>query len=525
MWKKIWQNNAALALLAGFSAVLAFPPINLAPLAPLCPFFFFVVLERETRPKKAALWGFLASLAIMLGAFYWVVYVLHEFGYLPWAVATLLYVGFCGFGAANFPIFAYLACWLQKRFQPQRSPVIWYTLGLPALFTVVEWLIPKLFPWYLGHAFYQTFWVNQIVELTGCSYLTFITASLGGAIFLLVTRWPERRRWMATAVSIAGIFWAYAIGFSLFRAAYPWPAEKPFKVALIQANIGSLEKREARHGMAALVRDVINRYRDLTATALQNGPKPDLILWPETAVPFVLNYDSDFARELKGTIREWGIPLITGGYMQSFTRPDRDYNVAYLLEPTPAGTLQMDVYRKNILLAFGEYLPMADMFPSLYRYVPQVSNFARGITQNPFQLRDGTRVGITICYEAIVPSFFRKVARHDVTLVVNLTNDSWFGPTAEPHQHAALAVFRAIETRIPLARVTNTGISFTVDSTGRMSPTSGVYREGIVQSELRLPKDPPQTVYLRFGDWFIVVSVAIFIAALLRGRRHVPLPV
>jgi apolipoprotein N-acyltransferase len=181
----------------------------------------------------------------------------------------------------------------------------------------------------------------------------------------------------------------------------------------------------------------------------------------------------------------------------------------------------MDVYRKNILLAFGEYLPFADLYPPIYRYIPQVSNFEHGVTQNVFQLADGLRIGVTICYEAIVPSFFRKVASHDVRLIVNLTNDSWFGPTVEPYQHAALAAFRSIETRIPLLRVTNTGTSFTVDSVGHMSVQTPVYEEAILHGRVKIPTVAPRTVYLLWGDWFVALcamGLALLVARCLRGR-------
>ena len=522
MLKKIWQNNLLLSFLAGLFLVFSFAPFNFALLCFGFPWLFGVLLLRAKSPREAALFGFVASLAIMLCSFYWVVYVLHEFGYLPWIVATLLYMLFCGLGALNLPLYMGVAFWLLRKgkvsgLSPAYRAAV-FTIGLPALFTVIEWLIPKLFPWYAGHMFYRSAWVNQIVELTGCSYLTFILFSAGGVLALLTTDWKHRHK-MKVSFAVCGGLWLFALGFSFFRAIHPWPVDRSIKVALVQANIGSLEKVAARKGIEAKVRYTVDRYLALTEQALREGPKPDLIVWPETAMPFTLEGSSRYAREIKETIRRWEIAVITGGYVSSHEGPDRDYNAAYLLEPEPDGALTMDIYRKNILLAFGEYMPLADLYPPLYDYFPQVSNFARGETQNPFKLRNGTLVGMTVCYEAIVPEFFRLVASHHVQLVVNLTNDSWFGPTAEPLQHGALAVFRAIEMRIPLVRVTNTGTSFTVDSQGQMSAMTPVYGEGILHSELSISSVAPETLYLRWGDWVVLLSALVVAAFIYRGRR------
>ena len=124
-------------------------------------------------------------------------------------------------------------------------------------------------------------------------------------------------------------------------------------------------------------------------------------------------------------------------------------------------------------------------------------------------LNDGTALGITICYEAIVPSFFRKTVSHPVHGVVNLTNDSWFGPTSEPFLHGSLTVFRSLETKIPFFRVTNTGISFAVDSLGNQSHTSSVNSAEVLQVALTLPANPVPTFYMKHGDWFVLLSFGI----------------
>ncbi len=511
---KLLTNKIFVSLAAGLSLVLAFPPIEILPIAFLSPLFLNALILSGDTFKKGFKWGFLSSLAIMVGAFYWVVYVLHVFGYVPWVVAGLLFVGFCGFGALNFPLFGGFGNWIVRKTNlaecSPRNIQLWMALGFPALFTFIEYVVPKLFPWYMGHALYTVLWANQIVELTGSSFLTFAIYSLGSVLsgFLLWRVYPFFRASWKTLFIPLGL-WTVAIGFSLARLeSVPLRETRPLRVALIQANIGSLEKAQARKGQKNIVRWVLDRYLAITSQALLE--KPDLILWPETAMPFYLIGPGTYAQEIRNAVREWNVPLLSGAYAPYNDGVFRDYNAAFLLDPKQNLSFP-PIYHKNILLAFGEYLPFGEHMPFAYEWFPQIANFKRGTTQEILTLHDGTRIGTTICYEAIVPSFYRRVAEKMPNLIVNLTNDSWFGPTSEPYQHAALSVFRAIETRIPFVRVTNTGLSFTVDALGQRSDTIGVSQDGYRVESLAVPVHPPLTFYLRYGEWFVVGCLLILI--------------
>lgn len=530
MWQKLLRHKYALAIVAGILTFLAFPRWELVPTVLGLPVFLNLLTLRCRTFRSGFLFGFLCSFVVMLGGFYWVTYVIHVFGYLPWSVAILLYLGFCGFGALNFPIFAGVASVIHDRFKPhlRHSPIpeLWFAIGLPALFTLIEFVVPKLFPWSISHSLYRTLWTNQIAELAGSSFLTFALYSLGSV--LGVTIWGKsanlpRLKTKVWCIPLA--LWTLTIGFSLYRLLGPQPTHKPLQVALVQANIGSLEKVAARRGDRSRVEHVVKTYEDLTESALKHHPAPQLIVWPETAMPFQLMLESEYPARIRNDVLRWNVPLITGGYAPDLATFNV-YNAAYLLEPMPDKTLRSDVYLKNILLAFGEYMPFGETFPALYKLFPEVSNFSRGKTQNAFTLRDGTKLGVTVCYEAIVPSFYRQVAANGVQAIVNLTNDSWFGPTAEPYLHGALTIFRAIETRVPLLRVTNTGISFVVDDRGRMSEHTGVYEEGLLETSILLPVDSPVTLYMLWGDWFVLVcaGILILLSVIIFRKRHAPLP-
>ena len=152
--------------------------------------------------------GFLTSFIVMLGGFYWVTYVIHEFGYLPWSISALLFLGFCGFGALNFPLFTVAAFKISERWNPRQASLktqaIWQLLGLPALFTLIEWAIPKLFPWYLGHCLYHFPVLIQLSDTTGTLFLTFSLLSLGGLFTLAFKKEPKKTalRWAVIPLTL-----------------------------------------------------------------------------------------------------------------------------------------------------------------------------------------------------------------------------------------------------------------------------------------------------------------------------------
>ncbi len=520
MWKKISASPIGLASIGALACVLAFPPIEFTALLILFPAFFTAAILRSRSTHQAFWCGFAASSVIMAGGFYWVVYVIHVFGDIPWVFSALLYVVFAGLGALNFPLFSVALFRIHRRFPSLQTNAGWYALGVPSLFCVVEWVVPKLFPWQVGHAYYRQLWLIQPVEITGTLLLSFLVFSWGAVAAATTLRLGNATK-LKRAITIPIGLSLICIGFSTWRLSSPSDPTTDLQVALIQPNIGSLDKVKAEQGLHGKVQYVVDKYLQLTEQALLGHPKPDLVLWPETAMPFGLGSDYGYAAQVRGAVSRWKVPLISGGYAPGETPTEADYNAAFLLDPTPEGTLKTSLYYKNILLAFGEYFPGGDWIPSVYRWFPQVSHFEKGKTQNLLTLQNGVRIGTTICYEDIVPEFFRKVTRLGVRLVVNLTNDSWFGPTSEPYQHAALSVFRAIESRTPFVRVTNTGVSFAVDRLGNQSQRTPVYEEAFSNLTVQLPSSTTLTLYTRFGDWIVFVFLGLILFFWRRGG-HVP---
>jgi len=224
-------------------------------------------------------------------------------------------------------------------------------------------------------------------------------------------------------------------------------------------------------------------------------------------------------RDRNAAIRGFSTPLLFGAITYD-ERPDGSkafYNTALLVEPD--GRV-LGRYDKNYLLIFGEYLPFADTFPFLRKWLPEAGDFEAGKDVEVFHLGNA-RIGVMICYEDIIPSFTRRLAGLNPGLLVNITNDAWFGKTSEPALHLQLATFRAIENRLFLVRSTNTGISAIVDPVGRIVKQTSIYNPETLLGEVAVLSG--DTIYRRYGDVFAWACCGILVllvgGAILRRRR------
>ena len=179
------------------------------------------------------------------------------------------------------------------------------------------------------------------------------------------------------------------------------------------------------------------------------------------------------------------------------------YNSAYLIRPQ---TQEISKYDKAHLVPYGEYIPLKKWLPFLGKIVAQVGDFKPGEKGNTLSWRD-YRLGIQICYEVIFPSLSRAMARNDASLLINITNDAWFGKTSGPYQHFSMTVFRAVENRRALARAANTGISGFIDPAGRILTSTALLEEAVATESLPLLQR--KTFYTRFGDLFAMTCLVL----------------
>jgi apolipoprotein N-acyltransferase len=239
----------------------------------------------------------------------------------------------------------------------------------------------------------------------------------------------------------------------------------------------------------------------------------DLLVWPEAAVPKLLRWDRDTfdaVTNLAGSHHVWmivGADDMTLHTNSNQTIERRFYNSSFLI--SPEGDLA-EGYRKRALVIFGEYIPLVRWLPFLKWFTPIEGGFTPGTRSIPFPLANlGVKTSVLICYEDIFPHLGREYAADDVDVLVNITNNGWFGEAAAQWQHAACAVFRAVENGLPLIRCCNNGLTCWVDAQGRIGAIfqdeGSVYHAGFMTAQIPLPVSGQlhaRTIYNQYGDWF-----------------------
>lgn len=504
----------ALAALSGLLYVTAFPGVDQSWLG-FVAWVPVLVALRGVTTRRAVLLGAVVGFTSHLGGYYWVTHLLREFAFLPTPVAALGWLLVCVGQGASFGVGIGISHWLGTRTGWPRAVTL--AVGL----TLMDFLYPLVFPSYVANTMGSLLWMMQGAELVGVLGVTTLVAAINGALADVVAARFERRPFPRRVAAVTGGVWAAALVFGAVRVAQIDEVQAKadqLKVGLVQSNLGGYSNhRKAREG----------HERHLRATRELHAQGVELVVWPEGAyhgqiVPGRTNVRDDV---LGGTPQA----LLFGG-----ARWDRDpagdevpFNSAFLADETGAvrGT-----YDKSVLLAFGEYIPGDRYFPGLYRWFRErgiaVSHFGRGTSTRALVLPDEARgawhLGTFICYEDIVPEYVRRImAPVDGVrphVLVNVTNDSWYGDTTEPPIHLSEARWRAIEHRRALVRATNTGISAIVDATGRVVGQTATYREETLVGPVA--RMTVTTGYQLVGELAGWVALAVLVAGALVGRRR-----
>ncbi|MCE3009367.1 MAG: apolipoprotein N-acyltransferase [Proteobacteria bacterium] len=483
------------------------------------PLFYW--LMSEDRTVKQAFWGgWWSQFLLSLIGFHWVAYVAKEFGYLPWPVALVLLLLFAAFIHLYIPLATALAVALRKKLSLSPAMTI---LALCCLLSLLEQFWPSIFPWNMGYPLMK--WIlpiHQWADVVGFLGLSFLVYLVNGALTTaLLSRNPRRViATLFTCILVLG-----ALGWTGSLRSKKWEtADAKLKTTIVQANIGNLEKVYAEKG-AGYQQSIFDRYKELSLQAKNKHPETQWMIWPESAFPDFLNLEHQsrhYSSQLYRFSGELGIPLLTGAYSRELTEGDRkkDYNALFVMNGK--GGLSAPPYHKTHLLIFGEYTPLLQYFPQLAKYNPAGSGFGRGKGPTVLTISElgDLRVGAQICYESLYPAFSGELATGGAQVLVNLTNDSWFGPSFEPEQHLEMTLARAIETRRPLIRSTNTGISTVMDAAGRRYEASPLFKEWFGFYEIPYQANPPLTIYTQFGSWLPVLVVLLLAFALIRGRSR-----
>ncbi|MGK5083919.1 apolipoprotein N-acyltransferase [Bdellovibrionota bacterium FG-1] len=520
-----------LTLLSAALIVFAFPPWNCAPLIWIALIPWLMALTRAPNHKAAALQGLWLGFATTLGGYYWIAHVLQEFANLPWPLAVL---GLLLFGLIAQPqLLLFGPLWRAVRLadaghaqgaQQSMGRLIFRALGLAALYVGLEWALPKLFTDTLGHSLYRAQYLRQAADLGGAPLLTFVIVLVNESFFRLLSLVRFRKepsilpvlRIALGPLTISALCVAGLLLYGQWRyhqiASFEQTPRSTLQAGVIQGNIGDFDKVAAERGVTGAAQKVLETYFWLSDQALAMQPKPQVLIWPETSYPSTFRTPqtaSEMERDTKveNFAQSRGVPILFGGYDHF---EGKDFNAFFFLSPRGARGVNpnedLQIYRKSMLLMFGEYIPGADTFPWIKTTFPQVGNFGQGVGASvvPVEIpatHQTVRAGPIICYEALFPNYVIQAARKGSQLILNITNDSWFGPYGEPELHLALIAFRSIETRLPQLRSTNTGISALILPNGDITQPTPVGQAKVLNVTVPL-LNPIPTLMLAWGDWF-----------------------
>ena len=393
----------------------------------------------------------------------------------------------------------------------QRIPL---ALAFPMVYLAIEELrasgelgFPWFQPGYTQHAYLP------LLQLASLGSVSLVTLWL---LFLNVLLWRAlaggaRVRAALGAVFLVLVPWLW--GGRVLAAA---PRERGPQVALVQGNVSGEIKWSGRHQ-----RQILARFLDLSERAARHEPRPVVIIWPETATGSFLRRQPEQALAVAAFTSRMAVPVFSGfaHYGWDSTGVPRYYNAAGLFEP---GGRPGPVYAKRHLVPFGERMPFERLFPWLARVDLGQAEWTPGGRSVLFPSAAGP-FSCLVCFEAIFPGLSRADVRAGARWLVNITNDEWFGNSAALYQHAAMAVFRAVENHVPLARCANTGLTLVADANGRVVEKLPVFQPGVLVAALPggVPRDFP-SAYNRLGDWpgllSLVGAAALTIAAALRTR-------
>lgn len=497
------SSNFFAALLS--AALLAAPYLwpSLFPLAWIAFVPFFWAIQRTQTMRKAVLYGWLTGFGAHLIGFHWLVHTISAFGGFPYSISTLVFLLYAALQAIQMALFAMFVRGVG--FGPLQvfPAMLWVSL---------EFLFPLLFPWHLANSQVSFLWFIQSADLVGPYGASFIVMWFNAAVYRAAfsRQHAPPNRFLPVAYASLAILLSLVYGFQRIKSVgEEMAAAQKLPVAAVQGNVDVDLKWDP-----VLAQQNLDQHRKLTD---QLNAVP-LVIWPESAIEVMVPEDlRTMPPELMPSFKSDQTYFIFGSksFRGTLGRPGaKAFNTAFF---TDAAGRILGHYDKQVLLAFGEYLPFSRIL-SLLPAMPFADGFTPGPGPIAFHLSRGVRVAPLICYEDLMPDISRKfVSETRANILVNLTNDAWYGKTVGPWQHLWLAQSRAIETRRTLLRVTNTGVTSLVNAKGELVKTMPMFTPAVMQTEVEILNG--ETYYVRFGDWFAWGMTIVSLSVILLGWK------
>lgn len=482
-----------LAFPLGAMLALAFAPFGIWPLAIVCPALLFLAWQGAS-PKRAAAIGFWFHSGTFLAGTYWLYHSVHTIGGAPIWVAMLLMLGLVAIMGAYLALLGYL----QARVLPTGGPLRWL-IGLPALWVLLEWWRGWFltgFPWLsLGYAHIDSP-LAALAPVWGVYGIGLVCALSAGALVTLLLG-NARQRMMATAVLVL----PWLVSWPLWKHEWTQVTDGPISVAVVQGSVPQDHKWSPE-------------WRDKTLALYHDLAKPhfgtQLIVWPEAALPDLAHQLTHYLSELWTEARAANSDLVMG-LLHYDPQRDAYYNGVLALSD------DVQWYHKRHLVPFAEFFPVPDVVRGWMRMMSlPYSDFNAGDAHQPALHAAGQKLGLTICYEDGYGAEQLSTLK-DATLLVNVTNDAWFGDTSAPYQHLDISRMRALEAGRDMVRAANDGVSALIAADGQVVATLPRFQAAVLTGQVQ-PRTG-LTPYARVGNWpVIVLCVAGMLVVLLRKR-------
>lgn len=518
--------NLLLAATSGLLVALAFPPYALWPLV-FVTFVPLLVAVEHSSPGRAAGLGWLSGVVVHLGAFPWLLATIARFEHASSLLTLPFVLLFIAYHSLQLAGFGLAAAWLTRR-----EPSILRACLVACAWVLLEWGFPRVFPWFLANPLADSPLLRQAADIGGAYGLTWVIVFVNGCVAGAVIRWrAASRSWRPLLAALTVILALIAYGArQLARQAGPGAARPQVLVTLVQGAIPwgpediAIRNERAWQQYEALTRN------DLGRRSFGDQPRPDLIVWPETSLRVYLNTDDRFRKRVQSLVDDLRTPLLLGA-LDVPAQGSGELNSAYLIQPRADGVeraataLATQVYHKQDLVAFGEYVPGASWLPLLHRwhtsgdFVSASPSAARPLTLalTPSRSSDGSgplSIAPSICFEAVQPGAANGMVRDGATVLINLTDDSWFGSSAEPAQHLQATVLRAVETRRWLVRASGSGISAFIDPGGTITAALPLGTVGVSSQHINQMSSQP--FFVRWGNWVVAMSATLLLLAGVR---------
>lgn len=510
------------AFLSGVALTLSFPSHG----SPFFAWFALVPLLYAIRRlsfKKSFYIGFLSGLVHYITLLYWLAGTIETYGHLSLYLCISILIFLSAYLALYTGMFTSFVSFLRPK------PTVALVL-IPALWVFLEYIktfVFSGFPWeLLGYSQHEYLEIIQISDLFGVYGVSFLIVLSNTTFFLILHSFANINCNRGKKV-IKQIF-SYLIFFLFIFTCVNIYGKKRMesidalikgsrrlKFTVVQGNIDQTIKWNR-----AFQNQSTEKYIRLSVSQKKHS---DIVVWPETATPFYFLYNKELSDIIKKGIHDAGSDFIIGS--PSFVLKNNSinfYNSAYLVNSE--GSLY-GKYNKSHLVPFGEYVPFKRWLPFINKMVEGAGDFKPGEKGKTLKWKD-VKLGIQICYEIIFPRLSAALTKNNAAILINITNDAWYGRTSAPYQHFSMAVFRAIENRRSLVRSANTGISGFIDACGRVIAKTDIFNDAVITKAM--PLIYKKSVYTTYGDIFSMGCIFIFLSALItrnkiydRRREHV----